>query len=163
VAHVVTDYWEAPTAPVEQMGVRRVVGRTASTLNLENGPLPLSVLQFKLFVGGRLGSGEQWFPWVHVDDAVRAIRFLVENEAAHGAYNIVAPQAATNNDYTKALGRVMNRPSLIPVPAFALKAALGEVAALGLEGRPVSPQKLLNLGFEFRFPRLEDALRDLVK
>jgi uncharacterized protein (TIGR01777 family) len=163
VAHVVADYWEPPTAPVEQMGVRRVIGRTASTLNLENGPLPLSVLQFNLFAGGRLGSGKQWFPWVHVDDAVRAIRFLVENGAARGVYNIVAPEAVTNNQYTKALGRVMNRPTLIPVPAFALKAVLGEVAALALEGRPVSPQKLLDLGFEFRFPRLEDALRDLLK
>jgi uncharacterized protein (TIGR01777 family) len=163
LSHVVADYWEPPTAAVQQMDVRRVIGRTAVVLNLENGPLPLSVLQFRLFVGGRLGSGEQWFPWVHENDVVRAIRFLVENEAAQGVYNIVAPEAVTNNQYTKALGRVMHRPSLIPVPAFALKAALGEVAALVLDGRPVSPQKLLDLGFEFHFPRLESALRDVLQ
>lgn len=162
IARVVAEYWEPPTSPVEQMGVRRVIGRTAVVLNLKNGPLPPSIFQFKLFAGGRLGSGKQWFPWIHEDDAARAILFLLKNEAAHGPYNIVAPEAVTNNQYTKALGRVMGRPSLIPVPGFALKTALGEVASLVLDGRPVSPQKLLNLGFEFRFPTLEPALRDVL-
>jgi uncharacterized protein (TIGR01777 family) len=163
VARVVAEHWEPPTMPVEQMGVRRIIGRTAAILNLENGPLPASIFQFKLFAGGRLGSGKQWFPWIHEDDAARAIIYLIENEAAHGVYNIVAPEAVTNNQYTKALGRVMRRPSLIPVPAFALKTAFGEVASLVLDGRPVSPQKLLKLGFEFRFPTLEPALRDLLE
>lgn len=163
INRVVAEYWEPPTSPVEQMGVRRVIGRTAPILNLENGPLPPSVFQFKLFAGGRLGSGKQWFSWVHPEDATRAILFLTKNEAARGAYNIVAPETVTNNQYTKILGKVMNRPTLLPVPAFALRAALGEVTYLVLEGRPVSPQKLLDLGFEFRYPTLEPALRDILK
>lgn len=162
LAHVVADYWEPSTAPVEQMGVRRVVGRLGPSLNLENGVLPASLLQFKLFAGGRLGSGEQWMPWIHLDDAVDAIQHLVEHEAAIGVYNLVAPNPVTNNEYTATLGKVMNRPTLIPVPEFAMRAALGEVADLALKGRRVSCEKLQSTGFEFKFPKLEPALRDLL-
>lgn len=163
INRVVAEYWEPSTAMVEKMGVRRVIGRTAPVLNLENGPLPPSVFQFKLFAGGRLGSGRQWFSWIHPDDATRAIIYLIQHEAAHGPYNLAAPEVVTNNEYTKILGKVMRRPTLLPVPAFALKAVLGEVTALVLEGRPVSPQKLLDLGFEFHYPTLEPALRDILK
>ncbi len=162
LAHVVADYWEPPTSAVEALGVRRVVARTAPLLSLETGPLPASVLQFKLFAGGRLGSGKQWFSWIHAEDAVRAIRFLTENEAAGGIYNVAAPNPVTNAEFTRVLGRVMGRPSLLPVPEFALKLLLGEVAALVLEGRPVSVKKLQALGFDFRFPTLEAALLDLL-
>jgi uncharacterized protein (TIGR01777 family) len=163
LARVVAEHWEPPTAPVEQMGVRRVIGRTAVVLSLDNGPLPRSIFQFKLFAGGRLGSGKQWFAWVHPEDAVRAIVFLLQNESAHGPFNIVAPEAVTNNDYTRVLGRVMRRPTLLPVPAAALKLALGEVTTLVLDGRPVSPQKLLDLGFTFHYPQLEPALHDVLR
>jgi len=162
LAGVVADYWEPPTAAVEALGVRRVVARTAPLLSLETGPLPASVLQFKLFAGGRLGSGKQWFSWIHAEDAVRAIRFLTDNEAAHGVYNVASPNPVTNEEFTRTLGRVMGRPSILPVPEFALKLLLGEVAALVLEGRPVSVKKLQALGFEFRFPALEAALIDLL-
>jgi uncharacterized protein (TIGR01777 family) len=163
LADVVADYWEPPTAPVEEMGVRRVIARTAPLLSLETGPLPASVLQFKLFAGGRLGSGKQWFSWIHTEDAVRALRFLAEMEAARGVYNVAAPNPVTNAEFTKILGQVMGRPSLLPVPEFALKLILGEVAALVLEGRPVSVKKLEKLGFTFHFPVLEVALRDILK
>jgi len=162
LAEVVADYWEPSTAPVEALGVRRVIARTAPLLNLENGPLPASVLQFKLFAGGRLGSGRQWFTWVHADDAVRALRFLADTEAACGAYNVVAPNPVTNAEYSRILGRVMRRPSILPVPEFALKLLLGEVSTLVLDGRPVSAAKLQDLGFTYRFPTLEGALHDVL-
>lgn len=161
-ADVVANYWEPSTERVEALGVRRVITRTAPLLNLENGPLPASVLQFKLFAGGRLGSGRQWFAWIHPDDVVRAIRFLAETEEARGVYNLAAPDAVTNKEYTKILGKVMNRPTLLPVPEFALKLLLGEVSALVLEGRPVSVKKLESIGFTFKFPTLEAALRDVL-
>lgn len=163
LADVVADYWEPSTAPVEEMGVRRVIARTAPLLNLETGPLPASLLQFKLFAGGRLGSGKQWFSWIHTEDTVRALRFLAETEAAHGIYNVAAPNPVTNAEFTKVLADVLNRPALIPAPEFALKLLLGEVSALVLEGRPVSAAKLQALGFTFRFPTLEGALRDLLR
>jgi len=163
LAEVVADYWEPATATVEEMGVRRVVARAAPLLSLETGPLPASLLQFKLFAGGRLGSGRQWFTWIHTEDAVRALRFLAETEAARGVYNVASPNPVTNAEFTKILGRVMGRPSLLPVPEFALKLMLGEVSAMVLEGRPVSVKKLENLGFTFHFPTLEVALRDILK
>lgn len=162
LADVVADHWEATTAPIEALGVRRVVTRTAPLLSLETGPLPASVLQFKLFVGGRLGSGRQWLSWIHIEDTVRALRFLAENDAAVGVYNLASPNPVTNAEFTRVLAQVMRRPALIPVPEFALKLLLGEVAALVLEGRPVSVAKLQALGFTFRFPTLEEALRDIL-
>lgn len=162
LADVVADYWEPSTAAVEAMGVRRVVARTAPLLNEETGPLPASLLQFKLFAGGRLGSGNQWFSWIHTEDVVRAIRFLTETEAASGIYNLAAPNSVTNKEFTRVLGEVMGRPTLLPVPEFALKLLLGEVAALVLEGRPVSVKKLEALGFSFRYPTLDAALREIL-
>lgn len=162
LTEVVADVWEPSTAAVEALGVRRVIGRMAPLLNLISGPLPASVLQFRLFVGGRLGSGEQWFSWIHIDDAIRAIRFLVDSPDAAGPYNIASPNPVTNAEFTRLLGQVMRRPAVLPVPEFALKLALGEVSAMVLEGRPVSVDKLQRLGFEFRFPALEAALRDIL-
>lgn len=162
LAEVVADYWEPTTAAVEPMGVRRVIGRTAPLLNLETGPLPASLLQFRLFAGGRLGNGQQWFSWIHTEDVVRAIRFLTETPEAKGIYNLAAPDPVTNKEFTRILGKVMSRPTLLPVPEFALKLLLGEVAALVLEGRPVSAEKLQSLGFKFNYPNLEDALLEIL-
>ena len=162
LAAVVADYWEPSTAAVEEMSVRRVVGRTAPLLNHDTGPLPASVLQFKLFAGGCLGSGRQWFSWIHTEDVIRAIRFLIDTPTAHGVYNLAAPDPVTNKEFTRILGQVMGRPSILPVPEFALKLLLGEVAALVLEGRPVSVNKLQALGFTFRYPTLEAALREIL-
>ena len=162
LAEVVADLWEPSSAAVEAFGVRRIIGRTAPLLNLSSGPLPASVLQFKLFAGGCLGSGRQWFSWIHTDDAVRAIRFLTDSPVAEGPYNIASPNPVTNREFTGILGRVMRRPTILPVPAFALKLMLGEVSALVLEGRPISVEKLQGLGFEFEFPTLEAALREIL-
>lgn len=159
----VTVDWENSTAGVEAMGVRRVIIRTGIVLSLDSGALPITILPFKFFVGGPLGSGEQWWPWIHLDDEVRAIRFLLENESAAGPYNLCTPNPLKNKEFAKTIGQVMNRPAFFPTPAFALRLGLGEIAAIVLDGRRAMPQKLQNDGFNFKFPTAEPALRDLLQ
>jgi hypothetical protein len=154
--------WEDSTAAVVQHGVRHVSIRSAVVLSPEEGALKRLILPFKLFVGGPLGSGKQGFPWIHPADEVAAIRFLIENEAARGPFNLVAPEALTLSQFGVTLARVLGRPYWIPVPAFALRGALGEVASTVLEGQLAAPRKLLDLGFEFAYPTAEAALRDVL-
>ena len=158
----VTVDWENSTASVEEMGVRRVVIRTGMVLSMASGALPITVLPFKFFAGGPLGSGQQWWPWIHLNDEVRAIRFLLEDETAVGPYNLCTPNPLKNREFAKVIGRVMNRPSFMPAPAVALKLALGEIAAIVLDGRRAMPQKLQQAGFEFNYPEAEAALMDLL-
>jgi uncharacterized protein (TIGR01777 family) len=154
--------WEACTAPVETMGVRRATIRSGAVLSTEGGALPPMLLQFRLFAGGPLGDGGQWLPWIHMSDQVRAIRFLIETEAAHGPFNLVAPDSLTNAGFGRVLGRVMRRPSFMPVPAFALRLLAGEMSTVLLDGQRAVPRRLLDLGFTFRFPDAEAALTDLL-
>ena len=161
-ARFTAEEWEPSTAPVEEMGVRRVVARIGVVLSTEDGALPRLLLPFRLFVGGPMGSGKQWYSWIHLEDQVRALRFLIEDEEARGAYNITAPNPVTNGELAKAIGKVMGRPSWIPVPGFALRLAFGEVAEVVLKGPRAVPQRLLDLGFEFRFPAAEAALKNLL-
>lgn len=154
--------WEASTAAVEEMGVRRVIIRTGIVLSTESGALPITVLPFKFFAGGPLGNGEQWWPWIHIEDEVRAIRFLLESETAAGPYNLCTPHPLKNKDFAKRIGKVMNRPAFMPAPAFALKLALGEIAAIVLDGRRAMPTKLQEAGFTFKYPEAEAALMDLL-
>lgn len=155
--------WEASTAPVEEMGVRQVVIRTGVVLSREGGALPRLVLPFRFFLGGPLGSGRQWVPWLHIADEVRAIRFLMEHATARGPYNLVAPHPVPNRDLAHALGQVLRRPAWIPVPAPALRLALGEMSAVLLTGQRAIPKRLLEAGFQFRFPDLKSALRNLLQ
>jgi len=155
--------WEASTAPVERMGVRRAVIRSGAVLSTEGGAFPPMLLQSRLFLGGPLGSGRQWLPWIHIADEVRAIRFLIENERAQGPFNLVAPYPLTSVEFNRALGRVMRRPAFMPVPAFALRLLAGEMSTVLLDGQRAIPRRLLDLGFAFRFPKAEEALRDLLK
>jgi len=152
--------WEPSTAPVEAMGIRRAIVRNAVVLSKTDGALRPMLLQFRLFAGGPIGSGKQWLSWIHLKDEARAIRFLIENQTATGPFNLVAPQAVTNAQFARTLGRVMGRPSWLPLPGLAMKAAFGEVADLLLTGQRGVPQRLLDSGFQFRFPELEGALRD---
>ncbi len=156
--------WEATTAEAEKMGVRRVVIRTAGVvMSTKGGALPFMLLPFKLFVGGPLGNGQQWFSWIHIQDEVRAIRFLMDHANAQGAFNVCAPHPIRNAELSRVLGQVMRRPSFIPTPAFAMKLLLGEKATLVLDGQRQLPQRLIELGFEFKFPTVEAALRDLLQ
>ncbi len=153
--------WEVSTAEVEALGVRRAITRTGVVLSFHDGALQRMALPFKLFVGGPLGSGKQYLPWIHPDDEVGAIRFLIDNSDASGAFNLSAPNPATNAEFSKVLGKVMGRPSLIPVPGFAFNLAFGEVAMVVLEGQRAVPKRLLEMGYSFKFTELEAALRNL--
>ena len=154
--------WEASTAAAKAQGVRRPVVRTGIVLAADGGALPRLLLPFKLFAGGPLGSGKQWLPWIHIADHVAAVRFLIENETADGPFNLVAPNPVTNQEMAKAIGEVMGRPAFVPAPAFAMRAVLGEMATLVLEGRRVVPSKLQSLGFPFQYATVLPALRDLL-
>ena len=153
--------WEDSTAEVEKMGVRRAVIRTGLVLAPEGGILPMMLLPFRLFVGGPLGGGKQNVPWIHLQDEINAIRFLLENQTAQGAYNLSAPNPVSNAEFGRIAGQVLHRPNWFPIPGFALRLALGEKASLILEGQHAFPQRLLDAGYEFKFKKLEAALQDL--
>jgi len=154
--------WEASTSQAEVLGVRRVVIRSGLVMSGKAGILSMVTLPFKFFAGGRLGSGKQWFPWIHLADEVGAIRFLIDQPDARGAFNLAAPGAITNGQLARLLGRVMRKPSFFPVPAFALRLLLGEKATLVLDGAQIVPKRLLEAGYAFKFPDAELAFRDLL-
>lgn len=162
LARLAHEEWEPSTARVEELGVRRVILRTAAVLSAEEGALHRLIVPFRLFVGGRMGSGRQWLSWIHLIDEVRAIRFLIEHEDASGPFNLASPNAVTNAEFARMLGRILGRPSVIPLPSFVMKLAFGEVANVLLEGQRAIPERLLELGFTFRFPEAEAALSDLI-
>ena len=155
--------WELSTSPVEVMGVRRVVLRSGLVMTRKGGILHMLKLPFRFFAGGRIGNSRQIFPWIHIDDEVGAIRFLMDNPSARGAFNLAAPGAITNGQLAKLLGRILRRPSFFPVPAFALRLMMGEKATLVLDGWRPSPQRLIDAGYTFKFPEAEPAFRNLLK
>ena len=154
--------WEASTAEAESLGVRRPILRTGIVLTPKGGALPKMAMPFRLGAGGSLGSGRQWFPWIHIADEVGAIRFLLEREDARGPFNLTAPNPLTNRDFSRALGRALHRPSFAFAPAFALKLALGEMADSILNGQRAVPRRLLELGYGFRYPEALGALQNLL-
>jgi uncharacterized protein len=154
--------WEAASAGAEALGVRRVVVRTGVVLDPEGGALAKMKIPFELFAGGPLGSGRQYLPWIHHRDETAALRFLLTHPDARGAFNLTAPEPVPQAEFARRLGHAMGRPSLVPTPAFALRLAVGEMAEVLLTGQRAVPKRLLELGFEFRYPRLEAALAELV-
>lgn len=155
--------WEDSTRPLDDMGVRRAIVRTGVVLTMKGGALPRLGLPTRLFVGGPLGSGRQWLPWIHIADEIEAIRFLLANDNASGAFNLASPNPVINSKFSLALGRVLGRPSLFRTPAFPLRLLLGEMATVVLDGQRAVPARLQQLGFEFRFPELRAALHDLLR
>jgi uncharacterized protein (TIGR01777 family) len=154
--------WEAASESVEAAGLRRVVIRTGVVLSTDGGALPKMLLPFRLFVGGPLGNGRQFVPWIHIADEAAAIRFLLEDQQARGPFNLVAPGTVTNRQLGQAIGKILGRPSMLPTPALALRATLGEMSTLLLDGQRVKPKRLLGAGYKFKFPELRPALRDLL-
>jgi uncharacterized protein (TIGR01777 family) len=153
--------WEASTAEVEAMGVRRVVTRTGLPLGHKGGAFPPLRMIANLGGGGPMGSGKQWWPWLHLDDDIAAVRSLMESDAS-GPYNLSSPNPVRQAEFFKVLGQVMRRPSFIPTPGFALRLIAGELAdALLLTGQREMPGRLQKAGFNFKFTELEGALRDL--
>jgi len=157
-----TVQWEAATQPVEDLGLRRIVTRTAVVLAKRGGLFPLMALPVRLFFGGRFGEGKQAMPWIHLADQVRAIRFLLENENARGIYNLISPEPVSNADFMRMIAKVLRRPYWFHVPAFLLRIPLGEMSVLLTEGRYAQPKRLIELGFQFRFGNLEHAMEDLL-
>lgn len=154
--------WEDATQPVEALGVRRVVIRTAVVLGKGGGMLSLMALPVRLFAGGPIGGGKQAVPWIHLADEVGAIRFLLENESASGPFNLIAPAPTSNADFYRGLAKALRRPYWFPTPAFLLRLALGEMSSLIVDGRFAQPKRLTGLGYRFQFAGLEEALSDLI-
>lgn len=156
-----TQGWEAAVAGAE--GIRTVLLRTGNVLSRRGGVMGALLPLFRWGVGGVVGSGRQGFPWIHIEDEVGAILYLLESESASGAFNLVAPGIVDQAAFTKSLGKALHRPTLLPVPAWLLRLVLGERSSLLLEGARVVPRHLLDHGYSFRFPELPGALADLLR
>jgi uncharacterized protein (TIGR01777 family) len=158
LARVVVD-WEAAAAEAASLGVRVAMCRTGVVLSPEGGALEKMMTPFKLGVGGPVAGGRQHVPWVHIDDVVGALLFCLDTDAAAGPVNVAAPSPATNRDLSKALGRALHRPSVAPVPGFAVRLLYGEMASIVTTGVRAEPKRLLELGYAFRRPDLDDAVK----
>jgi uncharacterized protein len=154
--------WEAEAMLAREASIRTAVARMGVVLHPEGGALHTMLPPFRIGAGGRVGSGKQYVSWIHRSDAVAALRFLLERPELEGPINVTAPEPVTNADFTRTLGHVLGRPSVMHVPGFVLKATLGEMAMVVLEGQHVLPRRLTEAGFSFRFPHLEEALRELL-
>jgi uncharacterized protein (TIGR01777 family) len=151
--------WEAAAEPAAAAGIRVVHPRFGMVLSADGGALGKMLPPFRLGLGGRLGSGGQWMSWVSLEDAVGAIRFAIDRADARGPINVVSPNPATNAQFTAAMGRALGRPTLLPVPAAALRLLLGQMGMeMLLAGQRVHPSRLLALGYRFRHPELDGAL-----
>ncbi len=154
--------WEASSEEVESLGIRRIVIRTGVVLSKKAGALNRMLIPFNFFIGGPIGSGKQMISWIHPSDEVSAIQFLLENEKAKGVFNLTAPCPISNAELGKNLAKVTQRPYWLPVPAIGLRILLGEMSTLVLDGLNVTPERLINAGFSFKFEKIEDALINLM-
>ena len=155
--------WESAALRSQGLGVRVVLLRSGVVLDPNHGALQRLLLPFRMFVGGALGSGKQWFPWIHRDDEIAAILFALNQKDLSGPINLVAPQPITMKELSTELGKVLKRPSFFSVPSFVLKSLLGEMASVVLTGQRIEPAKILEAGFQFRFPNIREALIDLLR
>jgi uncharacterized protein (TIGR01777 family) len=154
--------WEAEAQRAESLGVRVVQVRIGVVLGKEGGALPRMLPPFKLGLGGKLGSGRQWMPWVHVDDVVGILLHAATNEQLRGPVNATGPVAATNAMFTKALGKVLGRPTFFSVPAPVFKLMLGEFAQIVLSSQKIAPRAAVESGYRFQHENVEDALRAIL-
>lgn len=157
-----SEQWENEAQRAEKLGVRVACLRIGIVLGGGGGALEKMVMPFKFFVGGPLGSGNQWFPWIHRDDVINSIYFILTNDKIYGAVNLTAPNPVTMNNFCKTLGSVLRRPSWMPVPVFVLKLVVGEFAQFLLAGQKAVPEKLLKNGYSFLYSDLEKALRNIL-
>ena len=160
--HDLCAQWENEALKAEALGVRVCLVRTGVVLDRDGGALAKMLLPFKMGTGGRLGSGEHYFPWIHRADIVGIYQWLVENEQASGPYNASAPKPVTNAEFTRALGRALKRPTLLPMPEPVLRLLFGEMSELLLVSNRMMPKRLLDEGFEFRYPELKQALHAIL-
>jgi len=155
--------WEAATEPAREAGIRIVLLRFGLILSPKGGALSKMLTPFQIGLGGVVGNGKQFMSWIDLSDVIAAIRHVIDTESMHGPVNIVAPNPVTNRDFTKTLGRILSRPTVLPMPAFAARLALGQMAdELLLASARVLPKKLLDSPFRFEHPTLDDALRHVL-
>jgi uncharacterized protein (TIGR01777 family) len=153
--------WEKKASEAEEFGTRVAYGRFGIVLGKDQGALPLMSLPYKMGVGGKVGSGNQWVSWVHVSDVAKAVLYAIDNDDFKGPFNVTSPDPKQMTEFGKILGEVLHRPHWLPVPSFALKLALGDKSQLVLEGQRVMPEKLLTHGFKFTYPDLQKALKNI--
>jgi uncharacterized protein (TIGR01777 family) len=153
--------WEASTNEVEELGIRRIVARSAVVLDSHGGLFPLMVLPVRLFIGGPLGSGDQAVPWIHLTDQIDALCYLLENEKISGVFNLVSPTPTSNKEFMRAIATAIHRPCWFPTPEILLRAVLGEMSTLVVDGRYCIPKRLLDAGYKFHFPTIKNALQNL--
>ncbi len=154
--------WEKAASATASLGMRVVLLRTGLVLGKNGGALGKMLPPFRVGLGGRLGTGQQWMPWIHLDDMCSLIQFAVENANVSGVVNAVSPNPVRNVDFTAALGRALGRPALIPVPEFAIRLLYGEMAQILFDSQHVAPRAAQAAAFDFRFPELFGALKDLL-
>lgn len=162
LSHVCAD-WEKASERLEIQNVRRVIIRTGIVLSTDDGALKKMLLPFKLFIGGSLGNGKQWFSWIHLADIIFLYLFLLDNQNQKGIFNAVSPQPVQMKTFAKTLGKVLHKPSLFPIPKIVLKLVMGESASAILASQKVKPEALLKAGFKFKHEVLESALTELLK
>jgi len=156
--------WEMESRRAEDLGIRTVLLRTAIVLSKDGGALATMLTPFKLGVGGVIGSGKQWMSWVSLDDVVGIINYAMENQHLRGAINVASPNPVTNEEFTKTLGDVLYRPTILPLPEFAVNLMFGEMGdTLLLNSTRVEPKRLKEAGYEFKFPDLKSALENALK
>lgn len=158
----VTAAWERAADQLSSLQIRLVKLRLGLVLG-DGGALPKMLLPYKLYVGGRLGAGTQWVSWIHIQDVARMVQYVIEHEEVSGVYNAVAPEPVRMNDFGKTIGKVLHRPHWFPAPAFGLKALLGEMSMLILQGQYVIPKRIQEAGFSFEYPSLEAALTNILQ
>ena len=154
--------WEAEAAKALKKGVRVIVARFGIVLGRDGGALPEMILPFRLFAGGPLGTGMQWFSWIHVEDLCRAAHFVLTRKDINGPVNFTAPGPLRNREFARAVGKKLRRPSIMPAPAFMIRLFMGEFGSAILAGQRVVPLVLQSTGFEFKFLDIETALEDLL-
>jgi uncharacterized protein (TIGR01777 family) len=155
--------WEAATRPAAEAGVRVVLMRSGQAMHKSGGYLKPQMLPFRLGLGGKLGNGRQWMPWISLEDWLAAVEFLLEREDIAGPVNVVAPEAVTNAEFTKAFGAALHRPTVMPLPAFALRVALGGLSVEALASVRARPGVLAAAGFAWRYPDIREAMAAAVR
>ena len=156
--------WEAAAKPAVEKGIRTVFARFGIILDAHGGALAKMLTPFRLGIGGKVGDGKQWMSWIALDDVVNGLKFVIEDQAARGPVNFVAPNPVTNAEFTKTLGRVLSKPTFLPMPAFAARLALGQMGdELLLSGQRVDPAVLEDKGFLYNWPTLEPALKHVLR
>jgi uncharacterized protein (TIGR01777 family) len=162
-SHQLCDAWEREANKLADLGTRICTVRIGIVLGADGGSLPAMLLPAKMGLGGPMGSGDQWWSWVHIVDAVRCFEMLLDNPQAKGVFNMTAPRPERQGDFARTLGKQLRRPAILPLPSFMAKLMLGEFAEeVLLKGQRVLPKNLIAAGFTFKYPALSDALRNLV-